>query len=71
MREVILSGRRYWIISEPEGDGWSASVVEVLDSAADETEPIGIDAGGATRSAADEAAARKLRRLLQTPDERG
>jgi hypothetical protein len=64
-RELELSGRRYWILSEPEGSGWKASVVELLGDDRLETEPIGIEAMAETRTAADEAAERKLRRLLQ------
>jgi hypothetical protein len=57
MREVELKGRRYWILSEPTGEGWRSSVVE----------PVGIEASAVTRGAADAAAERKLRRLLQLP----
>jgi hypothetical protein len=70
MRELLLKGRRYWILSEPHPRGWKASVVE-LDPAQGKTKrPVGIDATRATRGAADEAAERKLRRLLQTPSVR-
>ena len=63
-REIEIKGRRYWILSEPEGaDGWKARVVEAReDGSSDE---VGIDANGDTRVAADDAAERKLRRLLQ------
>ena len=67
MREVELKGRRYWILSEPMGEGWRSSVVELLDSAGDAVEEVGIEASAVTRGAADEAAERKLRRLLQLP----
>jgi hypothetical protein len=67
MREVELKGRRYWILSEPIGEGWRSSVVELLDSAGDSVEPVGIEASAVTRGAADAAAERKLRRLLQLP----
>lgn len=62
-RELDIKGRRYWILSEPEAGGWKASVAEVLDDGS--SEQVGIDASGETRGAADDAAERKLRRLLQ------
>jgi hypothetical protein len=62
-RELDLKGRRYWILSEPEDDVWKAKVVEVReDGSSDE---LGIHATAETRGAADDAAERKLRRLLQ------
>jgi hypothetical protein len=64
-RELDWNGRRYWILSEPESAGWKARVVEVR--ADGSSEEIGIEAKGETRGAADEAAERKLRRLLQSP----
>ena len=62
-KELDIKGRRYWVLSEPEADGWKASVVEVREDGS--SEYLGIDATGETRSAADESAERKLRRLLQ------
>ena len=62
-RELDIKGRRYWILSEPEGSGWKASVVEVREDGS--SEQLGIDASGTTRSSADDSAERKLRRLLQ------
>ena len=62
-KQLELQGRQFWILSEPEGEGWKASVVEV--KAGGEHEPVGIDSTGETRGAADEAAERKLRRLVQ------
>ena len=59
--------KAYWILSEPHGDGWKASVVELIDANGEFTSPIGIEATAVTRSAADEAAEKKLRRLLQAP----
>jgi hypothetical protein len=67
MREIRLKGRRYWILSEPHPSGWKASVVELDPPEGNAKRPVGIDATRATRGAADEAAERKLRRLLQTP----
>jgi hypothetical protein len=62
-RQVELKGRQYWILSEPDGDGWRARVVEV--SADGSSDEVGIESTGETRGAADAAAERKLRRLLQ------
>ena len=64
-RELELNGRRYWIISDPEGDFWKARVVELREGA--EADEIGIEASAETRTAADAAAERKLRRLLGLP----
>jgi len=61
-KQLELQGRQFWILSEPEGGGWKASVMELKGA---EQEAIGIDATGETRGAADDAAERKLRRLLQ------
>jgi hypothetical protein len=66
-REIDLNGRKYWILSEPDGDGWKASVVELIDANGEFTEPIGIDATARTQGAADLAAEKKLRRFLQHP----
>ena len=61
-KQLELKGRNFWILSEPEDAGWKASVVEMRNG---EQESVGIDATGETRGAADDAAERKLRRLLQ------
>ena len=61
-KQLELQGRQFWILSEPEGTGWKASVSE---SKAGVQEPVGIEATAETRGAADEAAERKLRRLVQ------
>jgi hypothetical protein len=61
-KQLELQGRRFWILSEPYDSGWKAFVLEMK---GDNQEPMGIDATGETRSAADDAAERKLRRLLQ------
>lgn len=66
-QELELNGRKYWILSEPYPGGWKASVVELIDRDRALTEPVGIEATAETRGAADEAAERKLRRLLQLP----
>ena len=64
-RELDLNGRKYWIISDPDGNAWKAKVVERR--ADGESDEIGIEASAETRTAADAAAERKLRRLLGVP----
>jgi hypothetical protein len=64
-RELQLAGRRYWIISDPYGEGWKARVVELHEGG--EADEIGIEASDQTRTAADDSAERKLRRLLRLP----
>jgi hypothetical protein len=66
-RELDVNGRKYWILSEPSGNGWRALVVELIDANGHFTEPVGIEATDETRGAADLAAEKKLRRLLQAP----
>lgn len=61
--QLDLKGRTYWILSEPAAGGWKATVVQVRDDGSQES--LGLDASAETRTAADEAAERKLRRLLQ------
>jgi len=62
-RQLELLGRRFWILSEPHGSGWKASVVEMKGEA---QESVGIEATAETRGAADDAAERKLRRLVHS-----
>jgi hypothetical protein len=64
-RELQLNGRRYWILSDPHGEGWKARVVELHEGG--EADEIGIEASDLTRTAADDSAERKLRRLLRLP----
>jgi hypothetical protein len=66
-KQLDLHGRRYWILSEPSGNGWKAIVVELIDARAETIDPVGIEATATTRGAADEAAERKLRRMVQAP----
>lgn len=66
-RQLELNGRIYWILSQPVDARWKAAVVELVDRERSQTEPIGIEAVAETRGAADEAAERKLRRLLRLP----
>jgi hypothetical protein len=64
-RQLDINGRRYRILSEPHGTGWRAFVVEVQDDGT--SDQVGIEATADTRGSADEAAERKLRRLLEAP----
>jgi hypothetical protein len=62
-RQIDLKGRRFWILSEPQEDGWKASIEEAQDDGS--SHAMGIEAVAETRVAADDAAERKLRRVLQ------
>jgi hypothetical protein len=62
-KQLELKGRTYWILSEPEGTGWKAYVTEVKPDGVQEA--VGLEASAETRTAADEAVERKLRRFLQ------
>jgi hypothetical protein len=63
-KQLELNGRQFWILSEPiEGPGWKAMVVE--GKAGEVQQAMGIEATAETRGAADDAAERKLRRLLR------
>lgn len=62
-KQLELKGRQFWILSEPHGRGWKATVAE--EKADGSQEAIGIEATAEMRGAADEAAERKLRRLVQ------
>jgi len=62
-RQLELQGRRFWILSEPNDEGWKATVDEAQDDGT--SVPVGIEAIAETRGAADDAAERKLRRMLQ------
>ena len=61
-KQLELKGRQFWILSEPHAVGWKATVMEVSNGG---QEPVGIEATAETRGAADDAAERKLRRLVQ------
>ncbi len=63
-KQLEIRGRRYWILSEPDPRGWRAWVTELLDPDGTRTDDVGIEARAETRSAADAAAERKLRRLI-------
>ena len=62
-RHLELKGRIFWIVSEPEGESWVATIGEAQGDGT--SQPLGIAASAETRVAADDAAERKLRRLLQ------
>ncbi len=62
-KRLELKGRQFWILSEPNDGGWKATVVETNTDGVDE--PVGIEASAETRGAADDAAERKLRLMLQ------
>jgi hypothetical protein len=62
-RHIELKGRQFWIVSEPNGESWIASIGEAQTDGS--SLPLGIEASADTRGAADDAAERKLRRLLQ------
>jgi hypothetical protein len=62
-RQLELKGKRFWILSEPVAGGWKAVIDEAQDDGTKES--VGIEATAETRGAADDAAERKLRRLLQ------
>jgi hypothetical protein len=62
-KQVEVEGRQFWILSEPQGSGWKATVVEVMADEAEED--VGIAATGDTRGVADDSAERKLRRMLK------
>lgn len=64
-RQIDINGRRYRILSEPHGAGWKAFVVEVQEDGT--SDQLGIEAMAETRGSADEAAERKLRRVLLAP----
>ena len=62
-KQMELKGRQFWILSEPHGAGWKATVMEVKEGG--DQEDVGLEASAETRGAADDAVERKLRRLLQ------
>ena len=63
--EVVIGGRRFWIVSEPVAKGWRATVLEVLDEDGRKTRDLEIQATAETRSAADEAALGQLQRHVR------
>jgi len=63
-REVSIGSRKFWIVSEPEDEGWKAQVLEVLDAAGG-TQDVGIETTGETRGVADDRAIGKLQHRLR------
>ena len=63
-REVNIGTRKFWIVSEPSDKGWTAQVLEVLGEGGD-TQEIGIETTGETRSVADDRAAGRLQHRLR------
>ncbi len=62
-KQLKLKNRHYWILSEPLDRGWKAIVEEMKDDGRKTF--VGIEATGETRGTADDAAERKLRRMLE------
>jgi hypothetical protein len=61
---VTIGARKFWIVSEPDAEGWKAQVLEVLDEQGS-TQKMGIETTGETRGAADERALGQLQHLLR------
>jgi hypothetical protein len=64
--EVTVEGRRFYIVSEPEDNGWRAQVLELLDDHGS-TKDMGIATTGETRGLADERALGVLQHKLRPP----
>jgi hypothetical protein len=63
-REVVIGSRKFWIVSEPSGEGWKAQVLEVLDDLG-ATQEMGIETTGETRNLADDRAIGQLQHRLK------
>jgi len=63
-REVTVGTRRFYIVSEPEGEQWRAQVFERLDDKGT-TGDMGIETTGETRSLADDRAYGVLQHRLR------
>jgi hypothetical protein len=63
-REVTIGSRRFWIVSEPQGKGWKAQVLEVMDDLGG-THNVGIETTGDTRSMAADRAIGQLQHRLR------
>lgn len=63
--EVVIDGRRYWIVSEPAATGWRAKVLEVLDEDGRKTRDLGIQVTAETRGSVDEVALGHLQRRVR------
>ena len=62
-REVSIGSRKFWIVSEPDDNGWKAQVLEVVDQTGG-TQDVGIETSGETRSIADDRATGQLQHRL-------
>jgi len=62
-REVSIGSRKFWIVSEPDDNGWKAQVLEVVDQTGG-TQDVGIETSGETRSIADDRAIGQLQHRL-------
>ena len=63
-REVKIANRKFWIVSEPDGGGWKAHVLEVIDEGRTTTD-MEIETTGETRSMADDRAVGQLQHRLR------
>jgi len=62
-KQMELKGRHFWILSEPHGTGWRATVMEVKEGGGQED--VGLEASAETRAPPTTPVERKLRRMLQ------
>lgn len=63
-REITIGSRKFYVVSEPEGQGWKARVLEVLDEQGS-TKSMGIETTAETRGLADERAVGALQSWLR------
>jgi hypothetical protein len=63
-REVTIGARRFYIVSEPDDQGWKAQVLEIVD-AQGSTKEMGIETTGETRGVADDRAFGVLQHRLR------
>jgi hypothetical protein len=63
-REVTIGSRRFYIVSEPDDQGWKAQVLEAIDDQGS-TKEMGIETTGESRGLADERAYGVLQHLLR------
>ena len=63
-REISIGARKFWIVSEPQGAGWRAQVLEIVDELGG-THNLGIETTGETRSMADDRAIGQLQHRLK------
>jgi len=62
-REIRIGDRRFYVVSEPDGNEWKAQVLE-LDEAGS-TQAVGIETTGETQSLADDRAVGILQRRFR------